>query len=196
MAEDLLSRLSDYFRSKEFLAWLYNESPVKDTVAVNDRWGNDAKCQHGGYFNCDDRLNPGTLMVHKWENAMTIDKSSWGFRRNARLSNILTIEELLNNFVKAVSCNGESSLQQTLSLYTRSKDNSAVYAISLIWPSNRQLTLGSVLLAEDATVTLFGYSGELTWTDTGSEILVDFPQRDLVSSDWAYAIKMVGATSR
>ncbi|CAG2065531.1 unnamed protein product, partial [Timema podura] len=50
---------SDYFRSKEFLAWLYNESPVKDTVAVNDRWGNDAKCQHGGYFNCDDRLNPG-----------------------------------------------------------------------------------------------------------------------------------------
>nr|CAD7425016.1 unnamed protein product [Timema monikensis] len=97
---------SDYFRSKEFLAWLYNESPVKDTVAVNDRWGNDAKCQHGGYFNCDDRLNPGTLMVHKWENAMTIDKSSWGFRRNARLSNILTIEELLNNFVKAVSCNG------------------------------------------------------------------------------------------
>ncbi|CAG2069528.1 unnamed protein product, partial [Timema podura] len=51
-------------------------------------------------------------------------------------------------------------------------------------------------LAEDATVTLFGYSGELTWTDTGSEILVDFPQRDLVSSDWAYAIKMVGATSR
>ena len=29
---------SDYWRSKEFLAWLYNESPVKDTVAVNDRY--------------------------------------------------------------------------------------------------------------------------------------------------------------
>ena len=29
--------LSDYWGSKDFLAWLYNDSPVKDTVAVNDR---------------------------------------------------------------------------------------------------------------------------------------------------------------
>lgn len=28
---------SDYFGSKEFLAWLYNESPIKDNVVVNDR---------------------------------------------------------------------------------------------------------------------------------------------------------------
>ena len=31
--------LSDYWGSKDFLAWLYNDSPVKETVAVNDRWG-------------------------------------------------------------------------------------------------------------------------------------------------------------
>ena len=30
--------LSDYWGSKDFLAWLYNDSPVKETVAVNDRW--------------------------------------------------------------------------------------------------------------------------------------------------------------
>ena len=29
--------LSDYWGSKDFLAWLYNDSPVKETVAVNDR---------------------------------------------------------------------------------------------------------------------------------------------------------------
>ena len=28
---------SEYFGSKEFLAWLYNESEVKDTVVTNDR---------------------------------------------------------------------------------------------------------------------------------------------------------------
>jgi len=28
---------SDYFGSKEFLAWLYNESPSKDYVVTNDR---------------------------------------------------------------------------------------------------------------------------------------------------------------
>ena len=29
--------LDTYWRSKEFLAWLYNDSPVKDTVVANDR---------------------------------------------------------------------------------------------------------------------------------------------------------------
>ena len=27
----------EYWGSKDFLAWLYNDSPVKDTVVVNDR---------------------------------------------------------------------------------------------------------------------------------------------------------------
>lgn len=30
----------DYWGSKDVLAWLYNSSPVKDIVVVNDRWGN------------------------------------------------------------------------------------------------------------------------------------------------------------
>jgi alpha-L-fucosidase len=30
---------STYWQSKEFLSWLYNESPVADKVVVNDRWG-------------------------------------------------------------------------------------------------------------------------------------------------------------
>ena len=28
----------EYWGSKDFLAWLYNESPVKDRVVVNDRF--------------------------------------------------------------------------------------------------------------------------------------------------------------
>jgi len=28
----------EYFGSKEFLAWLYNESPSKDYVVTNDRY--------------------------------------------------------------------------------------------------------------------------------------------------------------
>lgn len=30
----------NYWGSKDVLAWLYNSSPVKNTVVVNDRWGN------------------------------------------------------------------------------------------------------------------------------------------------------------
>ena len=38
----------------------------------------------------------------KWENAMTIDEKSWGFRANAPLSDYLTIEELIETLVKTV----------------------------------------------------------------------------------------------
>jgi alpha-L-fucosidase len=38
------------WRSPELLAWLFNESPVKDEVVVNDRWGKDSRHRHGGYW--------------------------------------------------------------------------------------------------------------------------------------------------
>ncbi|CAG5122113.1 unnamed protein product [Candidula unifasciata] len=95
-----------YWKSKEFLAWLYTDSPVKDTVVVNDRWGQGVSCHHGDVFTCRDRYNPGVLQKHKWVNAMTIDTRSWGFRRNAALSDYLTIEELLQTFITTVSCGG------------------------------------------------------------------------------------------
>ncbi|XP_071115108.1 alpha-L-fucosidase-like [Haliotis cracherodii] len=97
---------ASYWGSREFLAWLYNDSPVKDVVVTNDRWCTDCKCNHGGVYTCGDRYNPGVLQKHKWVNAMTIDKKSWGFRRNAPLSDYLTIEELVETLAKTVSCNG------------------------------------------------------------------------------------------
>lgn len=47
-----------YWKSSELLAWLYNESPVKDEIVVNDRWGWGTNCRHGDFYNCDDRFNP------------------------------------------------------------------------------------------------------------------------------------------
>ena len=37
------------WQSETFLAWLFNESKVKDRVVVNDRWGNDTKGAHGSF---------------------------------------------------------------------------------------------------------------------------------------------------
>lgn len=98
--------LDEYWNSPEFIAWLYNESPVKDTVVVNDRWGNNTRCKHGGFWNCKDHYKPGKLVHHKWENCMTIDKYSWGYRRNARLTDFVTMEELLNELIITVSLGG------------------------------------------------------------------------------------------
>ena len=47
---------------------------------------------------------PGKLQKRKWENAMTLDKQSWGFRRRASLSDILTMEEILATFASTVRC--------------------------------------------------------------------------------------------
>ncbi|KAK6176151.1 hypothetical protein SNE40_014490 [Patella caerulea] len=97
---------STYWRATEFLAWLYNDSPVGDTVVTNDRWGSDARCHHGGFFTCEDRFQPGVLQKRKWENAMTIDRASWGFRRDASLNGYLTTQDIIATFVETVSCGG------------------------------------------------------------------------------------------
>ena len=98
-----------------------SHSPVKDTVVVNDRWGSDSRCKHGGYYTCHDRYNPGELhnliqgtnrtlnhvcigklVNHKYENAMTIQKTSWGYIRNTNISGYLTIHDLLYELVTTV----------------------------------------------------------------------------------------------
>lgn len=43
-------RCSSYWKSTEMLAWIYNESPVKDEIVVNDRLSSCTRCLHGDFF--------------------------------------------------------------------------------------------------------------------------------------------------
>jgi alpha-L-fucosidase len=63
---------AEYWRSRDFLAWLYNESPVRAEVAVNDRWGVGTMGHHGGFLTVSDRYDPGHLLPRKWENCLTV----------------------------------------------------------------------------------------------------------------------------
>jgi alpha-L-fucosidase len=91
---------------EDFLAWLANDSPVKDTVVWNDRWGKGDGCKHGSYFTCSDRYNPGSLQNRKWENAMTLDYFSWGYRRNAAAGDYMPLNELLLELVSTIAYGG------------------------------------------------------------------------------------------
>jgi len=97
----------EYWGSKEFLTWLYNDSPVKDTVVVNDRWGNTTRLKHGGYYSGEDRQQPGkTLLGHKWENCLTIDRYSWGYNRMQQIENYLPDYEILQQLTSTVAFGG------------------------------------------------------------------------------------------
>uniref|UniRef100_A0A1I8EQQ9 Putative alpha-L-fucosidase n=1 Tax=Wuchereria bancrofti TaxID=6293 RepID=A0A1I8EQQ9_WUCBA len=96
----------DYWKSKEFIAWLYNSSPVRNTVVVNDRWGKGISGKHGGFLTYSDHFDPGYLLRRKWENCLTLDKESWGYRRNMRSEDVNTVLYLISQLVRTIACNG------------------------------------------------------------------------------------------
>ncbi|KAM6996260.1 tissue alpha-L-fucosidase [Passerculus sandwichensis] len=95
-----------YWNSTSFLAWLYNDSPVKDTVVVNDRWGRGCSCRHGGFYNCADKFRPGTLPQHKWEMCSSLDRLSWGYRSNMSLPEVMDEMSMIEELVQTVSLGG------------------------------------------------------------------------------------------
>ena len=54
------------WKSPELLAWLFNESPVKNDVVINDRWGKDSRHKHGGYWTTEYTAGLDTG-GHPWE---------------------------------------------------------------------------------------------------------------------------------
>ena len=101
---------SEYWKSKEFLAWYATESPVADTAVWNDRWGRECMCQHGGFVTCQDRYQPGKLVQRKWENALTVDTTSWGWNRNSSLEQYLSVKQLVDTLIETVAYNGNMLL--------------------------------------------------------------------------------------
>ncbi|XP_061521321.1 tissue alpha-L-fucosidase-like [Phycodurus eques] len=95
-----------YWNSTQFLAWLYNDSPVKDTVVTNDRWGAGCACKHGGYYNCEDKYTPGQLPTHKWEKCTSVDMLSWGYRRNMKMSDLMDLPTIIEDLVQTVALGG------------------------------------------------------------------------------------------
>lgn len=97
---------SDYWQSRDFLAWLATESQVKETVVWNDRWGTDAMCHHGSFLTCNDRFQPDSLMPQKWENCYTVDRTSWGLNRNASIADFYSTGQLIETLIATVALNG------------------------------------------------------------------------------------------
>lgn len=97
----------DVWRSREFLAWLFNESPVRDEVAVNDRWGKSTRGRHGGFYTTEyGRHAPNPVGAqHPWEECRGMG-ASFGYSRNEDIRDYKTADELVDVLVDTVSAGG------------------------------------------------------------------------------------------
>ncbi|WP_316811702.1 alpha-L-fucosidase [Pedobacter heparinus] len=101
---------SEKLRSTKFLSWLYNESTVRNTVVVNDRWGKETRSKHGGYYTTEydlvhDTKGIGEKAAHSWEESRGMG-TSYGFNRFETLDHYFTSQQLINLLIDKVSNGG------------------------------------------------------------------------------------------
>jgi Alpha-L-fucosidase len=90
------------WQSREFLSWLYNESPVKNTVVTNDRWSSERK--HGG-FNTTEYGKGNASLTRAWEECRGIGES-FGYNRNENLEQYQSSKSLIHMLIDIVARGG------------------------------------------------------------------------------------------
>jgi len=92
------------WQSTELLAWLFNESPSRDEVVINDRWGKGIRHEHGGYYTTEYGAGMADG-AHAWEENRGIGHS-FGYNRNEPIENYMTAKQLVWVLVDLVSRGG------------------------------------------------------------------------------------------
>jgi len=92
------------WHSEELLAWLYNESPSRAEVVVDDRWGSDTRHKHGGYWTTEYAAGMQDDS-HAWEESRGM-AFSYGLNRAERATDYKTSRELILVLVDLVSRGG------------------------------------------------------------------------------------------
>jgi alpha-L-fucosidase len=95
----------DYWKTKEFLSWLYNDSPVKDEVVVNDRFAKDMPGNHGDYYSSEYKDMDEAKLSHPWEESRGIG-GSYGYNRAEGIEDYNSSEELIHELIDIVSRGG------------------------------------------------------------------------------------------
>jgi len=94
------------WRSEELLAWVFNESPCRESVAVNDRWGRGCRSHHGGYYTSEYGGHGGKIGAeHIWEECQGIGRS-FGYNRNEGPQDYRSTRQCLELLVNCVSRGG------------------------------------------------------------------------------------------
>lgn len=101
---------SKTWKSEAFLSWLYNESAVKNTVVVNDRWGKETRSKHGSFYTTEYDIVHNedatkTKFTHPWEECRGIG-GSFGYNRNENLNDYETSDAVIHMLIQKVARGG------------------------------------------------------------------------------------------
>jgi alpha-L-fucosidase len=82
------------WQSPALLAWLFNESPVKNDVVVNDRWGNNTREKNNGAMYTTSEYGSGMDASIIWEESQGVGHS-YGYNRNEQLKDYKSSHDLI-----------------------------------------------------------------------------------------------------
>lgn len=95
---------AETWKSQEFLAWLYNESPVKNKVVVNDRWGSGIRFKHAGIYTPEYQPDLD-FEDHYWEESRGMGYS-YGYNREEDAWDYNSAQSLVLQLIDKVSRGG------------------------------------------------------------------------------------------
>jgi len=98
------------WKSTEFLKWLFNESPMKENIVVNDRWGIGTRGKHGDFYTTEYDIEYEDNMkasknTHPWEECRGTG-NSFGYNRNENIEDYSTSEKLVHVLIEKVAMGG------------------------------------------------------------------------------------------
>ena len=184
------------WHTPEMLAWLFNESPVKDTVVINDRWGSDTRHKHGGYWTTE--YTPGMANIdHPWEESRGMG-FSYGYNRAESLNDYHSSRELLIMLVDLVSRGGNLLLdigpkadgtipvimeERLIQMGAWLKINGDAIYGTRPWKTSRQLSAGTQAKVDynkefstDYDVTKVASGIEAFFTQKGNDVYAILPR--------------------
>lgn len=93
------------WHSRQFLAWLFNDSPVAKDVVVNDRWGSNTRGKNTGSTYTTSEYGSGKDPGITWEESQGIGYS-YGYNRMEALKDYKSGYQLILTLIDVVSRGG------------------------------------------------------------------------------------------
>ncbi len=85
----------DELEMRDFLAWLYHESPCKEDVVINDRLGKGCRGRHGGVY-CSEIGIEESGTDHAWIEDRPLSRGNWSRNRAETLDDYLSERDMLH----------------------------------------------------------------------------------------------------